>query len=62
MAGGRLSRNLTVMNEHLMTAMATEHMYALRADAVRRRRGRFAQLRTRRAEARRARHLRVAHA
>jgi hypothetical protein len=55
MPASRLSRNLAVMNPHLMTVMANEHSFELRADAVRRRRGRFAQMRGRRAEARRVR-------
>jgi hypothetical protein len=63
MPAARLSRNLALMHPHLMTSMVNERSYEMRAYAARRRRGRFAQMRGRRAEARRARHpFRVAHA
>jgi hypothetical protein len=63
MRRGRLSPKMRLMHPTLMTILAAERSYDLRADAVARRRVRFALNRGRRAQARRLRRqLRVAHA
>ena len=54
---------MTLMHPTLMTVLANERTYDLRADAAARRRSRFALSRGRRAQARRLRRqVRVAHA
>ena len=55
MARARLSRSFAVMQTFLMTALANERAYELRAAAAKWRRGRIASQRTRRASARRTR-------
>ena len=63
MCRARLSRTMTIMHPTLMTILADERSYDLRADAAARRRSRFALTRGRRAQARRLRRrVRVAHA
>jgi hypothetical protein len=63
MYGRRLSLKMTLMHPTLMTILANERTYDLRADAVSRRRGRSVLSRARRASARRLRRqVRVAHA
>jgi hypothetical protein len=63
MCGPRLRSKMTLMHPTLMTILANERSYDLRADAAARRRGRFALNRGRRAYARRLRRdVRVAHA
>ena len=63
MWGWPLSLRMTVMHPTLMTVLANERSYDLRADAAARRRSRFALSRGRRAQARRLRRqVRVAHA
>jgi hypothetical protein len=63
MWGWWLSRRITLMHPTLMTVLANERTYDLRADAAARRRSRFVISRGRRAQARRLRRqVRVAHA
>jgi hypothetical protein len=63
MWGWGLSRRMTLMHPTLMTNLANERSYDLRAQAASHRRGRLALTRSRRAQARRLRRqVRVAHA